>query len=67
MKKSGKFSLNKEDIKSIAWTLFFVAASAVVTKLLDILPGINFGENNDLLIIILTTVLKTAQKWMQGR
>lgn len=65
--KSTKFSLNKADIKSIAWTLLFVAASAAITKLLEILPGINLGSNTDLLIIVITTVLKTAQKWMQGR
>lgn len=67
MKPSKSGSLNKEDLKSIAWTLAMVAGSAILTKSLEILPGMDFGSNSALIIVVLTTLLKAAQKFVAGR
>lgn len=63
---SKKFQLNKSDLSSIAWTLGLSALAAICTKLLELVPGIDFGANSPIIVAVLTTILKTLQKTFSG-
>jgi uncharacterized membrane protein len=56
------------DWKSLAITLGMVAISAVVTKLIEVLPGIVISDTTGQLIMgLVIMVLKTAQKYITER
>jgi hypothetical protein len=57
-------NVNTAELKSVGRTLLIVAASAVIAKLLVIVPGINFGGNSELITFVLIALLKAADKFV---
>jgi hypothetical protein len=65
MAGSKKFQLNGADLKSIGWGAFDVAAGSILTYLADVvLPGLDIGAATPVVMIVATTLIKAARKWL---
>jgi len=67
MDQSKKYTLNKADFQSISWIILFGAISVAITKALELLPMVDFGDNSELIVAVLTIVLKGVQRFVTGR
>lgn len=65
--ESKRFSLNSIEWKSIGMGALKVALGAVLTYLAEILPGIDFGAYTPTVMLVLTTLLNIAWKWLEGK
>jgi ABC-type proline/glycine betaine transport system permease subunit len=63
---SPRYTLNIDDVKSIGITLAIVAGSAIVAQLLVLVPLLDFGKNTVVITLVLVTVLKAVQKFIDG-
>ncbi len=67
MKVSEKYSLNKGDLKSVAITVLLAALSAGVAQLIQSVPNINFGQNSEVITVVILGGLKLLQKFIRGK
>lgn len=65
--QSKRFSLNSVDWKSIGIGALKVSLGAILTYLAEILPGIDFGANTPVVMLVLTTLLNIVWKWIGGK
>lgn len=64
--ESKKYSLNKQDLISILWTLSIVMASALIPALISIIGDFDFGESTPIISLVLIALLKAIQKYLAG-
>ena len=64
--QSPKYTLNSKDVKSIVITLLIVGASAIIGQLIILVPQFNLGDNSAFYTLLLITVLKLIQKFLDG-
>ena len=67
--ESKRFTVNKEDLKSLAITIGLTAISAGVAKAVELIPTLDMGGTNEALLITTATlaILKFVQKLLSGK
>ena len=65
--ESKKMTLSKADLKSLGITLGLAVVSVIITKLIEVVPGIDFGTNSEVFVAVILGLLKTGQKLIAGK
>jgi len=61
---SPKYSINKDDLKSIARGGLIAIGGALVTYAIEILPKINFGDYTPIVVALISILLNSARKYL---
>ena len=64
---SEKFSLNIEDTKKILIGACIAMGGAFCTYLLQLLPNIDFGQFTPMVVAILSILINTVRKTLEGK
>lgn len=64
---SKKWRLNKKDLLSVGITLGLSIVAFVLTQLIDLIPMIDFGTNDQLVTFVLLGILKAGQRLLEGK
>ena len=67
VKASKKYSLNREDIKSLARGLLITLAGAVLVYAGEVLPKIDFGNYGPILVPLFALIVNVGRKWLAGK
>jgi len=67
MKESKKFTLNKNDLKSLFVGLLITLAGAALTFLAENLGDVDFGVYTPFVVPVLALLINTGRKFLLGR
>ena len=65
--ESEKYSLNKEDLKSLGKGLLIAMAGAVLTYLTEQIPNVDFREWTPIVVAFWSVAVNVARKYLGGR
>lgn len=63
---SERYSLNVNDVVALAKNALLVGAAAVLTYVMENMKTIDWGTTGVLLVPVVTVMLDTVIKWVQG-
>lgn len=66
-KPSKKYSLNKNDLQSIAKGAGIAIGSALITYLIELLPSVDFGDMTPIVVAVAGILLNSARKYIGGK
>ena len=61
---SPKFSINREDIKSIARGALIALGGALVTYFVEVVPQIDFGQYTPVVVALVSILLNALRKYL---
>lgn len=62
-----KYSLNKTDMKKIAVGAGVAIAGALLTYVMEVLPGIDFGDYTPVVVAVVSILVNAVRKWLEGK
>ena len=64
--QSEKFTYNLLDLKKIGRGALYAMGGALITFLIQVVPGIDFGQYNLIIAPMISILLNAAQKYLAG-
>lgn len=62
---SGKYQLNKEDLKSIGVGLLVAVGGAALTYVADLIPNVDFGVWTPVVVAVSSIIINAVRKFLQ--
>lgn len=64
---SKKYRLNKTDLRSLGITVGLAVVSVVIAQLIQVVPNVDFGQNTEVITVVILGLLKALQKFLNIR
>ena len=64
---SKKYTLNKEDLKSIGKGAVIALAGTLLTYLAEMIPNVSFGQYSELVAMLLMIGINAGRKYIAGK